>query len=130
MTTPFRTAWHRSLWRPSGECGLRPRSTGSRFQQKRPRSCCRRRDEPVGPHQQAMDQVSNATGIFASVVSWLMRNHGGLSIHPNTTNPKRDHLIDPIWIGRALAAKGNVIVEVRSSDVGPIAVRVTPTSLS
>lgn len=48
--------------------------------------------------------MSFATGIFAT--PWLMLNHGGLSIHPNTTNPKRDHLIDPIWIRRALGVHG------------------------
>ncbi|CAH2400966.1 hypothetical protein MES4922_280016 [Mesorhizobium ventifaucium] len=38
---------------------------------------------------------------------------GGLSIlvHPNTTNPKRDHLVDQIWIGQALAVKGEVLGE-------------------
>ncbi|WP_348629671.1 DOPA 4,5-dioxygenase family protein [Mesorhizobium sp. WSM3860] len=42
-----------------------------------------------------------------------MRNHGGLSIliHPNITNPKRDHTVDPVWIGRPLGVHEEVLGE-------------------
>jgi DOPA 4,5-dioxygenase len=76
------------------------------------------RDEPVGPHEQAMYQVSFATEIFASLVPWLMLNHdGGLSIliHPNTSNPRRNHLIDPIWIGHFLGVHGEVLGEAEEA---------------
>jgi aromatic ring-cleaving dioxygenase len=80
-------------------------------------------DVKVGPHGQAMFQVAFASEVFPALVPWLMLNHGRLSIlvHPNTSNPRRDHLADPLWIGPPVALHGDKLPEETEMEQAPVA---------
>lgn len=68
-------------------------------------------DRLVGPHTRPMYQVAFKTGEFARFVPWLMVNRRGLTVlvHPNTGEPKRDHLVHALWLG-----------EILDIDAGPL----------
>lgn len=61
-------------------------------------------DQTIGPHDLAMYQVAFDIEQFASFVPWLMLNRMGLTIlvHPNTNNPRADHLTHALWMGEIL----------------------------
>ena len=87
------------------------------------------RDGPVGPHTKAMFQIAFAPDLFASLVPWLMLNHGDLSIlvHPNTGDERRDHLNDRIWIGAALPLDPAALPEVPTEPERAGEVNTTPS---
>ncbi|HET9428425.1 MAG TPA: DOPA 4,5-dioxygenase family protein [Allosphingosinicella sp.] len=70
-------------------------------------------ERPVGPHDLPMFQIAFAPDLFATLVPWLMLNHGDLSIlvHCNSGFPRRDHVADRIWIGEPLTLHEEVLPE-------------------
>jgi aromatic ring-cleaving dioxygenase len=61
-------------------------------------------DRLVGPHARAMYQVAFDVATFGNFVPWMMLNRQGLTVlvHPNTRDPRRDHLVHALWMGEVL----------------------------
>ena len=65
------------------------------------------REEPVGPHPQAMYQVAFQPELFATIVPWLLINRKDLDIlvHPNTGASIKDHTSHALWLGNKLSLR-------------------------
>lgn len=73
------------------------------------------RETAVGPHSVPMFQIAFESALLAALLPWLMLNSRGLSIliHPNTTNPRADHLDHALWLGERLEVLGDVLRETQ-----------------
>ena len=76
------------------------------------------RDEPVGPHPQAMYQVKFQPDEFARIVPWLMLNRSGLAIlvHPETGDDYLDHATNALWLGDKLPLRLDVLKRLLDSS--------------
>ena len=65
------------------------------------------REEPVGPHPQAMYQVAFEPELFSAIVPWLLINRNNLDIliHPNTGTSLADHTNHALWLGNKLTLR-------------------------
>ena len=65
------------------------------------------REEPVGPHPQAMYQVAFEPELFSAIVPWLLINRNNLDIliHPNTGTSLADHTNHALWMGNKLTLR-------------------------
>jgi aromatic ring-cleaving dioxygenase len=85
-------------------------------------------DRPIGPHARPMYQVAFDNASFDRFVPWLMLNRAGLTVlvHPNTRNPRRDHLVHALWMGEVLAIHADGLPEDEDAE-GPRPVNTAPT---
>jgi aromatic ring-cleaving dioxygenase len=86
-------------------------------------------DALVGPHTASMYQVAFDVAVYARFVPWLMLNRNGLDVlvHPNTLQPRADHMVHASWLGRKLELKPEVLAErIEPSEESPIEVNTRP----
>jgi DOPA 4,5-dioxygenase len=62
-------------------------------------------DRPVGPHPRGSYQIAFPPALFASIVPFLVLNHGDLTVflHPNTGDDLADHRDRALWLGKSEA---------------------------
>ena len=93
--------YHAHVYYEEGESRRRAADLRAAIEERFSVRMGRWRDQPVGPHPQAMYQVAFDAPLFARFVPWLMLNRDGLSVlvHPRTGDEVADHGRFALWLG-------------------------------
>lgn len=86
--------------------------------------------EPRGPHVTPSFYFGFSNDLLPTLVPWLQLNSLGLTIllHPNTNDPRADHLYYALWVNRAQPVNGySLPSHVADDQVEVIFPNVTPT---
>lgn len=86
--------------------------------------------EPRGPHVTPSFYFGFSNDLLPTLVPWLQLNSLGLTIllHPNTNDPRADHLYYALWVNRAQPVNGySLPSHVPDDQVEVIFPNVTPT---
>jgi DOPA 4,5-dioxygenase len=83
--------------------------------------------EPRGPHVTPSFYFGFTNDLLPIIVPWLQLNSLGLTIllHPNTDNPRADHLYDTLWVNRSQAV--NAYGMPKKAEVEKIFPNIKPT---
>lgn len=86
--------------------------------------------EPRGPHVTPSFYFGFSNDLLPTLVPWLQLNSLGLTIllHPNTNDPRADHLYYALWVNRAQPVNAyGMASNVSDDEVEVIFPNVTPT---
>ncbi len=86
--------------------------------------------EPRGPHVTPSFYFGFSNELLPTLVPWLQLNSLGLTIllHPNTNDPRADHLYYALWVNRAQPVNAyGMASNVSDDEVEVIFPNVTPT---
>lgn len=86
--------------------------------------------EPRGPHVTPSFYFGFTNDLLPIIIPWLQLNSLGLTIllHPNTDNPKADHLYYTLWINRSQPVNGYRLPESVSA-IGELPEQIFPNIL-
>lgn len=86
--------------------------------------------EPRGPHVTPSFYFGFTNDLLPVLVPWLQLNSLGLTIllHPNTNDPRADHLHYALWVNRAQPVNGyRLSSQVSDDEIEVIRPNITPT---
>ena len=84
--------------------------------------------EPRGPHVTPSFYFGFTNNLLTVIVPWLQLNSLGLTtlVHPNTDDPRADHLYYTLWVNRSQPVNAYSMKVPRNKDGKPLIEKILP----